>query len=840
MNDMKHIKSFALLLAFAIVFAAMPVKAENFAKEGEMADAGENPAEEIQGSVSGNTVSLPNGEEDEQADLTAAKKDVAETAANEMEGMRPYAAGDIASGTDGNIAWVIDADGKLTVTGSGDFSGDDFSNRAPWHSFADQITSAKLDVTGMSDASGLFYGCENLTSLDLSGFDTANVTNMGNMFSNCHSLTSLDLSGFDTANVTDMGAMFDGCRSLTSVDLSGFDTTNVTNMAYMFGNCSSLTSVDVSGFDTANVTSMLEMFFVCSSLASVDVSGFDTTNVTDMGLMFFNCKSLASVDVSGFDTSNVTNMRDMFGMCSSLTSLDLSGFDTANVTDMAYMFFMCSSLTSLDLSGFDMTNVTDMSSMFDGCDSLMIIHTPRNLKEVIGLPSADGTDIWYLPDNTDITELPQNQSDSIIITRYRTPQVITETQDLNMSDVIRVKYVPYSYTVETNNWDPDNIVTYSIEKGTLARGLQMYPATGEIYGMPLEAGTFPITVKATFSNPRYLPSYKDLTLTVLDNTDSNVLNASDPGYEVEQYIGTLVSGSYSILTELTDQLFVSAGSYGEFIDFWLNGEKLVEGKDYTKEEGSTRITIRSQTFKEKADRNGVNTIAAEFRVGGDTGNALKRTAQNFRIDERASENNGSNEGNGSDDNKGDDGSGSHNTGSGGDSDHTSAAPAAHATAIIRLSASSGSPFAGLLLELHSTPMEAATDANGAAVFNNVEEGWHTLYVKTRDGKLLASKGFELLFGDEEKMNGDLIMVKAGSVFTMNVRMDGDNLSFINVNGDTGAGVQETADVQQKEAYMVRAASTGDSDDPGIWFVLFVSCGLLLTAFFWKERKRQIR
>ena len=85
---MKHIKSFALLLVFAIVFAAMPVKAENFAKEGEMADAGENPAEEIQGSVSGNTVSLPNGEEDEQADLTAAKKDVAETAAKECGLMR--------------------------------------------------------------------------------------------------------------------------------------------------------------------------------------------------------------------------------------------------------------------------------------------------------------------------------------------------------------------------------------------------------------------------------------------------------------------------------------------------------------------------------------------------------------------------------------------------------------------------------------------------------------------------------------------------------------------------------------------------------------------------------
>lgn len=32
-------------------------------------------------------------------------------------------------------------------------------------------------------------------------------------------------------------------------------------------------------------------------------------------------------------------------------------------------------------------------------------------------------------------------------------QIITTTPDLNMADVIRVKYVPYSYTVETDNTD---------------------------------------------------------------------------------------------------------------------------------------------------------------------------------------------------------------------------------------------------------------------------------------------------------------------------------------------------------------------------------------------------
>ena len=56
----------------------------------------------------------------------------------------------------------------------------------------------------------MFYNCSSLTTLDLSKFNTNNVTHMGNMFRNCSSLTSLDLSKFNTNNVTNMDDMFFG------------------------------------------------------------------------------------------------------------------------------------------------------------------------------------------------------------------------------------------------------------------------------------------------------------------------------------------------------------------------------------------------------------------------------------------------------------------------------------------------------------------------------------------------------------------------------------------------------------------------------------------------------
>ncbi|MDD7185197.1 MAG: SpaA isopeptide-forming pilin-related protein, partial [Oscillospiraceae bacterium] len=77
----------------------------------------------------------------------------------------------------------------------------------------------------------MFYGCSSLTSLDLSSFDTSNVKTMQSMFEGCFGLTSLILkSSFDTSNVTNMYRMFYNCYGLTSLDLSKFNTSNVTTM----------------------------------------------------------------------------------------------------------------------------------------------------------------------------------------------------------------------------------------------------------------------------------------------------------------------------------------------------------------------------------------------------------------------------------------------------------------------------------------------------------------------------------------------------------------------------------------------------------------------------------
>ena len=50
----------------------------------------------------------------------------------------------------------------------------------------------------------MFNGQDVVTSIDKWTVDTSAVTNMTFMFHNCRNLTAIDVSNFNTSNVTDM------------------------------------------------------------------------------------------------------------------------------------------------------------------------------------------------------------------------------------------------------------------------------------------------------------------------------------------------------------------------------------------------------------------------------------------------------------------------------------------------------------------------------------------------------------------------------------------------------------------------------------------------------------
>ena len=64
------------------------------------------------------------------------------------------------------------------------------------------------------------------------------------MFCYCKSLTTLDVSKWDTSNVTDMSNMFEYCNALTTIT-GVIDIKSCDSYDNMFTNCSKLTGVKI-------------------------------------------------------------------------------------------------------------------------------------------------------------------------------------------------------------------------------------------------------------------------------------------------------------------------------------------------------------------------------------------------------------------------------------------------------------------------------------------------------------------------------------------------------------------------------------------------------------------
>lgn len=204
-----------------------------------------------------------------------------------------------------------------------------------------------------------------------------------------------------------------------------------------------------------------------------------------------------------------------------------------------------------------------------------------------------------------------------------------------------VKFVHYSSVIQTDNMYNADGVTFKISSGSLPSGITLKP-NGELYGVPTvynDTQGYTFTVQALYNGA--VSDTKTFTMKIANNTNVNVWDATDTTYEITTAIpnedGTPPatgidenSGNAYSVAEIGDnkfsnptQLFESQGEYSYFVEVRLDGKLLVEGKDYTKERGSTRLTLQTNTLKGAG--NGTHTLSTEFREG----DTMKKASQNY-------------------------------------------------------------------------------------------------------------------------------------------------------------------------------------------------------------------
>ncbi len=291
-------------------------------------------------------------------------------------GLTAFAASEVASGKCGdNLTWVLDSDGKLTISGSGYMWGG-----TPWDSNLSEIKTVEI-MGATSIDSYAFSNCTSLTSVTIPD----SVTSIGwSAFSSCTSLTSVTIPDSVTS-ISD--SAFWNCESLTSVTIPD-SVTYIGDSA--FSDCTSLTSVTIPD----SVTSIGKSAFrECDSLTSITIpdsvtsigewvlSGCDSLTsvtigdgVTSIGYSAFkDCTSLESVTIP----DSVTAISDYtFWNCESLASVTIPD----SVTSIGdYAFWNCNSLTSVTIPD-SVTSIGEMA--FDNCRSLTSVTIPDGVTSI--------------------------------------------------------------------------------------------------------------------------------------------------------------------------------------------------------------------------------------------------------------------------------------------------------------------------------------------------------------------------------------------------------------------------------------------------------------------------
>ena len=246
-----------------------------------------------------------------------------------------------------NLTWTLDADGTLTISGTGAMKNYDYDNRSPAYNNS-KVKKIVIEDGVTSIGDDAFYNCSNLTSITIPD----SVTSIGtSAFNGCISLPSITLPD----SVTSIGNFaFEWCSGLSSITLSN----NITSIGdFAFHGCP-LTSITIPD----SVTSIGEMaFHSCSNLKSITIPD----SVTSIeSAVFYNCTSLTSITIP----DSVTSIGEYtFSECSSLTGITIPD----SVTSIGrYAFSECSSLTGITIPD----SVTSIGyAVFEKCTNLQTI-----------------------------------------------------------------------------------------------------------------------------------------------------------------------------------------------------------------------------------------------------------------------------------------------------------------------------------------------------------------------------------------------------------------------------------------------------------------------------------
>ena len=259
--------------------------------------------------------------------------------------------------------------------------------------YANKIEFNNIDTSRVIYLVDMFSGM-TLESLDISMFDTSNVTRMSGMFKNFTMNNTLDLSTLNFENVTYLSGMF-GNSNIRNVKMNNLDFSKLKNIdSSSFANCN-INTLDFSNTKFPILTSMNNLFGY-SNINNLNLSNIYVPNLQTMEYTFSNAtigilnfgdmlnlpsltnlpstfisSNIDTIDLSSWKTSILSNMHATFQSSNATSIIFGSNFDTSNVSIFDYTF-QSTKINSLDLSNFNTSSANDLNFMFSNCQAATI------------------------------------------------------------------------------------------------------------------------------------------------------------------------------------------------------------------------------------------------------------------------------------------------------------------------------------------------------------------------------------------------------------------------------------------------------------------------------------
>ena len=273
----------------------------------------------------------------------------------------------------------------------------------------DVLGSIAIDLSSWTNTSSItnMYGCfrdSEFTSINLTGWDTSNVTTFYTTFYNALNLLEIiGLNGLNSSAALTISYMCGNAKRLSFTNNNfgvnwGPNLGNCTTTAFAFYHCNSIaltgTAPNVSDWDTSSVTACANMFNFASFGTAPDVSNWDTSSILTFPQIFYVAKfGSGTIDISSWDLSGSSGSLDkMLRECDGGVTINADVKITSNITNLTQTFYSSPMLNGLNFNAAsDFSGLTVASDMFgiDGlltqadCDNLMNDFDATNSNAVV-------------------------------------------------------------------------------------------------------------------------------------------------------------------------------------------------------------------------------------------------------------------------------------------------------------------------------------------------------------------------------------------------------------------------------------------------------------------------